>query len=281
MWSSGKRWGVVSVLDTLEALGFRYLPARNAFFAALIAACGVNGLAVPELDHLQQSDIQISWILYLGFGLALRALILAPSTPLRRSDVVVGVVILPLLLWPLAEPAWAAVTLVALYLLTTEPREGPFTPGAMIALALTITPLWGRVFPLFLAGPLESVDLWAVSLVTGNMVDGNRMAYVHDSGSVIVGWSCTSFANASLALLLWVALTRSVRPIPKRGEWINLLAVFATVFAINTLRLALTAQSRAMHDIAHGPIGAFWVNVLLLLTTVGWCAYGLRRELVL
>jgi hypothetical protein len=71
-----------------------------------------------------------------------------------------------------------------------------------------------------------------------------------------------------------------VRPVPVRSEWFSLLGVFATVFVINTTRLVLMAQSLPMYQLVHGPVGAFWTNLLLLLSSLAWAAFGLRRELV-
>jgi hypothetical protein len=140
--------------------------------------------------------------------------------------------------------------------------------------------LWAHFIPILFSGPLERLDLHAVTLLTGGAAKGNYMDYRHGPGGIIVAWGCTSFANASFALLLWMALTRTLRPMPKSGEWRNLAAVFMTIFAINTVRLALMGQSVETYQRLHGATGNFWLSMLLFGATLAWCLFGLRHELV-
>jgi exosortase/archaeosortase family protein len=96
----------------------------------------------------------------------------------------------------------------------------------------------------------------------------------------MVGWPCTSYANASLALLLWLVVTRSMRPRPVRSEWLYLALVFVSVLALNSIRLALIVRSRAMYVLYHGPFGETLFNALMIAATLAVTAYGLRRELL-
>jgi hypothetical protein len=255
------------------------LDRRNTFFAALTFACGANGLAPKVLNSLVYGADPPSSVIFLGLALCCLSLLRAEPLPLRRSDVALGVMALPLLLWPQSDPGWLAMTLVAIYLLTIGSDDPRLRAGAFIALALTVQPLWGRFIPAYFSGPLERIDISGLALLLGRDYAGNHMTFAQGSGAVVIAWQCTSFANASLALLLWVAIMRSVRPVPKPREWMNLLGVFASVFTINTIRLAIMAQSISMYHLAHGPVGAFWANLTMLLATVGWCAFGLRHEL--
>lgn len=269
-----------SIVSSLSARRISGLTlARNTYFAALIFVCGANGLVPKVLDSLAYSAPQPSWVIFLGLALACWALLKAQPVQLKHTDLALGVVAAPFLLWPQSDPSWFAMTLVAIYLLVQRGNDLQLRAGAFIALALTIQPLWGRLIPAYFSGPLERFDLGALALLMGRQTSGNLMNFVHGTGGIVVAWQCTSFANASLALLLWVAIMRTVRPVPKRGEWLNLAGVFASVFAINTIRLVIMAQSMSMYNLAHGPLGAFWANLIMLLAALGWCAYGLRREL--
>jgi hypothetical protein len=252
---------------------------RNAYFAALTFVCGANGLAPKVLNAMVYGADPPSWVIFLGLVLCCLALLKAEPQQLQRLDVAVGVMALPFLLWPQSDPSWLALTLVALYLLAIRPHDPQLRAGAFIALALTIQPLWGRFIPAYFSGPLEQIDMSGLALLLGRQPAGNFMNFTDGHGAIVIAWQCTSFANASLALLLWAAITRSVRPVPKSGEWKNLACVFASVFVINSIRLAIMAQSLSMYHLAHGPVGAFWANLIMLLATVGWCAFGLRHEL--
>jgi hypothetical protein len=256
-----------------------WLPTRNVYFAILVFACGANGVSTKLLDSFTYPDVHVSWVILLGLALSCWACLKAPDEPVRRLDLLISVVVAPLLLWPERDPSWLALTILASYLLLTKDNGSSLRAGAFIALALAIQSLWARFIQAYLSGPLEQVDLGAVALLLGNPSHGNQMNFSHGPGGIIVAWACTSFANASLAFLLWVSITRTVRPVPIRGEWFSLIAVFATVFVINTTRLVLMAQSLPMYHLVHGPVGAFWANLLMLLSSVGWSAFGLRREL--
>jgi hypothetical protein len=255
-----------------------WIPGRNELFAALVFVCAANGLLTKAIDAAQGYG-SISPVILLGLVLAVRALAIAPSAAPGRWDWSVAGVAALLAWWPLHAASWVALTIVALYLLFSEPKGTQLRAGAAIALVLTVQPFWGRFIETFLGPWLERIDISAVAAATGALAHSNRLDFAHGPGGLVVTWGCTSFANASLALLLWVALTRTVRPTPKPGEWLTLAGVFATVFVINTVRLCLMAQSLSMQHALHGDAGQFWIGLLLLLSSLAWCAYGLRREL--
>ena len=257
----------------------RWLPLRNGFFSGLVLVIGLDAVLAGIFDWSDQAASQVNWIVCLAIVLSARSLALAPSVPLRRTDLVVGLAATLLMLWPQYDSSWLALTLVALYLLWSERREPNLRAGALIALAVTLPTLWARFVPLFFSAPLEMIDVRAVALVTGGASEGNRIYFQHGPGGVVIGWACTSFANAAYSLLLWAAVTRSVRPQPRPGEWRIFAAIFASVFIVNTIRLALMQQSLAMYELVHGTAGSIWIERLLILLTLGWTAFGLRREL--
>jgi hypothetical protein len=113
----------------------------------------------------------------------------------------------------------------------------------------------------------------------GVAVHGNVVDFVHGGERVAILSGCTSVANASLALLLWLAITRSVRPKPVSSEFIYAAAVFVTVVAINLARLSLVAGSRADWAYWHGPVGDGLVDALITASALAWAVVGVRREI--
>jgi hypothetical protein len=239
--------------------------------------CVGNGLLAT---YLEASHHRLAnWLIVFSVLLSVRKVLESPADPVHRNDLLVAFAIFPLLLLPQAEPSWLAMTAVAGYLFLGESHRSPLWAGAAIALAATVPLFWGALLPIFLSQPLESFDLYWVALSTGVHVSGNHLDYLHGTGGVMVTWGCTSFSNASLALLVWTAVTRTIRPVPRPGEWRSLVPALLCVFTINTVRLSLMAQNVRMYHLLHDADGSFWIGMLLLSTTVCCCLLELRHEL--
>ena len=82
-----------------------------------------------------------------------------------------------------------------------------------------------------------------------------------------------------MALLLFLSVTRSVRVKPVRTEWGTFLALFASVFFINSIRLYIMTQTQALYWTVHGPVGSSVVNLSLMSVTLAWTVWGLRHEI--
>jgi hypothetical protein len=269
----------MSTTDLLAKAQPRWIPEQNGFFASIFLVFGVDALWTSVADWSDIAIWQVNWIVCLAIGLAVRAALLSPAHRVRSADLLVGVGTTLIMLWPQADSGWLALTVLALYLLVQKRTESMLWSAAAIALAVTIPTLWARFIPVFFSGPLEMMDLRAVALLTGGASEGNRIFFQHGPGGVIVGWPCTSFANVGYSLLLWLSITRAVRPKPAGGEWRIFAGIFASIFLVNTIRLAFMEQSMSMYELVHGSVASLWVERLLIVCTLIWTAFGLRREL--
>jgi hypothetical protein len=119
-----------------------------------------------------------------------------------------------------------------------------------------------------------------VSLITHQPVYGQEVQFADGDKRLAILAGCTSVQNASTALVLYVAIVRSFRPIPQVSELAALAGVFVSVMAVNTARLALMAQSLEMYHRVHGDLGAAAINVAVTLIGLAWAAASVRREIL-
>ena len=151
--------------------------------------------------------------------------------------------------------------------------------GAAIVLSMTVSMLWAKIVVHFFSLDLEEFDTWLVGVFWRVPTNGNLLSFQNEAGRFIVGWPCTSFANLSLALTLWLTITRMVRPVARRSEWLIAGAVTVSVIAINTVRLSLMTINHHMLREVHLNWGVPVFNAVLLVATCAWAIYGVRKEL--
>lgn len=182
-------------------------------------------------------------------------------------------------MWPEPHVAWLGLTLLGAYVVWFGARDDMGRAGAAVVLSMTVAMLWAKVVVHFCSLDLAEFDTLLVGLFGNIGSHGNIMLYQNDEGRLIVGWPCTSFANLSLAMMLWLTITRAVRPVPRRSEWWGVIGVTVSLIAINTLRLFLMTFSHDARMLVHDgwPKTAF--NFALLLVTCAWALYGVRKEL--
>ena len=260
---------------------------REKLFALLFATAVVN-VVIPALKgafhptSLAEMLLSIGGInifVWLAVGLGLKMALRHPSEPITQRDVIVTGIFSILVLWPLYETSAIALTFLSGYILIAERQSIFLRASAFVFMAVIIRLFWANLVAAFWGGPLENFDTYAISLVTGMKALGNVIYFGDGSGTIVMAWGCSSFANASMIFLIWAALTRSVRPLPQRSELWIVGALIASVFVINSVRVLLMMKSKAQFEIVHGPIGSSAVNYLLLATALSWTLFGLRREL--
>ena len=136
----------------------------------------------------------------------------------------------------------------------------------MVLLAITVNLLWGRLLMVFFVAQIAALDAHVVALVVHTSVQGNRVLML-DGHHMSIIQACTSVENASVALMMFVAIVRTFRPTPRPSEWLYLAGIFAFVVALNDARLSLMARSMEMFQLVHGPVS--WVALDLIFTAAG------------
>jgi exosortase/archaeosortase family protein len=146
--------------------------------------------------------------------------------------------------------------------------------------AISVQLLWSRVLMLLFTRPIASLDAWLVGLILRQPVHGTTVTFVDGSHVMSILAACTSVENASVALVLFVAVARSFRPTPARSELLALAGVFLSVVAVNLARLALMGQNMAMFRLMHDGVGADVTNAVITTIGLAWAVGNVRREIL-
>ena len=121
-------------------------------------------------------------------------------------------------------------------------------------------------------------DSFLVGLLTGSSYVGNVITVGQDF-NLTVGIPCSFVGNASLALLLWMGITRAFRVEPIRREFYYAAAVFAGVIGINTVRISFMTIDQSWLTFMHVGLGAQIIGLAILLFTLVVAVFGVRREI--
>jgi len=253
------------------AMGLLLVNAAAGKAIEAVAASGVLGGLLDGLGH--------SWAFWFAFaatvGLALRE----QPQPVRPRDLWVCSAAALCALVPVSQVAGAACTGLAGAILIDRSQGPRVRAAAMILLAVSVQLVWSRIVMLFFVQPLATVDAHMVGALIGRPVHGHDVQFADGERMMSILGACTSVQNAATALMLFVAVVRCFRPVPRASEAFALAGVFLSVVALNVVRLALMAQSLAMFHLVNGGIGAGVVNAVITLTGLGWAVASVRHEI--
>ena len=158
-------------------------------------------------------------------------------------------------------------------------REPRVNSVGQVLLALAFYEWIGPVlFNLLAPGVLKVEALVAQAALIplgGFTLDGLIISGPTDYGLAIDG-GCSAFHNLSLSTLIWISLLK-LDTLTVRGAhlWIAAAMAGATI-VLNTARIALMAQSRAMYEFWHDGAGVPIVSFTMLAVILGICLVGLR-----
>jgi exosortase/archaeosortase family protein len=265
----------------------RRLSRSNLFFwlvltATLNAFAGVALRIVPEhgIAFALFELFGISAILWAALAAALALLHADESDdPPTRPDLLVAALVVIGALLPVAPASSAALTLLAGWMIIRSPGASAGRRAGIVALSLTASLLWGRVFLALFSRPLLDIDTWLAGRLVGVRAVGNTLVFIDGSGGIAVAPGCSSWQGMSLALVFWVTVNQwfGVRFGWKPLGWC-LLALGATVL-VNVVRIGAMVHFPAHLDAIHHGYGwylAMWTSLLLVCAI---CLFGARREI--
>lgn len=260
---------------------------RSQVFAGLYAVGMLNGVFWSAIREVSVSSpmealtggFGVNWALWFCGLIAVQLTWEEPDAQVTRLDLFAFAAFVPFVLWPEGRTAWVGLTLLAGYAVLSGRRAATSTAGAMVVLTMTVPLVWAK-FAVHFFGPwLERADLVLLHLVTGVQTRGNLVFFPGGNDNLVIAWPCTSFSNLSIAVALWMAVTRTFRPIPRPGEWRTLMLIAVALVAMNSVRLYLMSRSREMYVTIHEPATFAVINLLLLGVTAALAVHGVRHEL--
>jgi hypothetical protein len=146
-----------------------------------------------------------------------------------------------------------------------------------ILTALTVALMWGRFSFSFLLPYILQADASLVSIVTGLERQGNLILAADHKTILQVGAGCSSFLNLTNGALGWAAslvyyaVTVTLRRIA------YLLALIASILAINTVRIGLIGWYPDYYDLLHGSIGANTANLITSAVVLFFCYATVKK----
>jgi exosortase/archaeosortase family protein len=220
-----------------------------------------------------------------GEVLALIAIytVLKPNVAaLSRLDLAVIAACAMFLLAPVSQHfVFVGATIAGLYLWLRRPDSPELRNVAQLWLAIAIYESWGRLFFKLVSAPIIQAEVFVIAK-TGFLfgfplsVDGIRL--VSPNGwYIFILDACSSFHNASLAVLVWLSLIKISESEIRRPQWIALGAAILAIVGLNVFRILLMTSSPESHYFWHVGDGTIVFSILTLLAVAVPTIRSLRR----
>jgi exosortase/archaeosortase family protein len=279
----------MTVAKPLDApiAGTQSAASRSVLYAATVVVSVANAAVGKSIVEIGRSGVRealanglgLSWAFWFAFAVCVAQALREPAAPVRARDWVVCAVCALAALFPLSQVAGFACTALSLAMLTDRTTGRYMKAAAIVLLAISVQLLWSRLFMLFFMTPVANLDAHIVGGIIGKaVIEGNTVPFADGHRSMTILAACTSVENASIALMLYVAVVRCFRPEPRRIEALALVCVFLSVVAFNIARLTVMAQSLSMYHLVHSDTGLGITNALVTLVGLAWAVASVRRE---
>jgi exosortase/archaeosortase family protein len=261
------------------------LPRAKLFAGLFILGCA-NGLAAQMGQSVHQlgfagaifDTFSISVIVLVACFAGVSLILHDKMDEMRFADVAVGAVFLMLVILPIGQLSWLAVSGLSLHILLFTDANQSGRRGAIILLASTVPMLWSKLLFHFFSKFILEIDAALVGWMLGTHRNGNMVEFADHSGSLVILPPCSSLANMSLAFLCWVTVSQSVRHRWRPQDLLWCLLACASVVAVNVTRISLMGLSHSYYSEIHSQWGDVTANVIIFCLTVGISVLGVKRE---
>ena len=260
---------------------------QGQIYAICILALIANAVAksviaafAPGLATALAQGLGFSWAFWLACALCLRLALIAAPQPASRADWWIAGASILAAATPIGPVSSAAATALGLWLVFGPSKETHLKAAGMVLLAMAVNLLWGRLLMAFFAAPIAALDARLVGLIVHTQVRDSTVWMLDSRHRFTIVEACTSVENASVALMMFVAIVRTFRPAPRPSELLYLGAVFAFVVAVNDARLSLMAWSPGMFELVHGPASWAALNAIFTVAGLVGAALCVRREIL-
>ena len=167
----------------------------------------------------------------------------------------------------------ASVAISAMALMFVARRDARLIAIAQLLFALVTYRFLGRLLFDLLAPHALRLETVAVAMLLSLFGNFSRDGFsiVGPNGhTIFIDTGCSAFHNITVAALIWLALIKIERLQFLRSDWWALAAMIGATILVNTIRIALMAQSPAMLHYWHdGPgVAVFSVALLVFLLAI-------------
>jgi hypothetical protein len=192
----------------------------------------------------------------------------AAAVRLSRVDLAVISACAMFFLFPKQSLPFVGATIAGVYFWRRRPYNTQLASAGQLWLAISVYRLWGRLFFQVVCAPIIEAEVFVIAkagqlLGFGLSLDGIRI--ISPNGwFVYVMEGCSSFHNASLAVLVWLSLVKLARA---RVSGSNVMALGVGILAIvclNALRILLMTPSEEAYLFWHEGSGATLFSCLTL-----------------
>ena len=162
----------------------------------------------------------------------------------------------------------ASIAISAMALIFVGRRDPRLTAIAQLLLALVTYRFLGRMLFVLFAPYALRLETVAVAMLLSLFGDFSRdgVSIVGPNGhSIFIDTGCSAFHNITVATLIWLALIKIERLQFLRSDWWTLAAMIGATILVNTIRIALMAQSPAMLQYWHDGPGVAIVSIVMLI----------------
>jgi hypothetical protein len=241
--------------------------------ASAVAAEGWLGAAADGFGY--------SWALWAAAILTTGLALSSRPAPVTAGDMIVAAIGLAAISLPASHGVSAvACTLVGAWFLLRPSDDPRLKAAALLLVLMAIDVFWLGAAMLVLGGHVEALDAHVAAALTGAAVQGNAVRFVHGGAGFYVAMGCTWVPNVAMALLLWFAIARSLRPRLRAGDLGVAAGLTLSVVVLNTARLALMSQDAQNFRLAHGPVGTPLFSALVTAISLAWTVWDVRKELL-
>lgn len=270
------------------ALNSQKLSAKDVWLASVLVAA-INmlwpsvGVSYSVRDTFNADFLLSNWLILLAIACAMSFIQQSRTVPTTRFDwLVLGITTL-LALWPIKHTSTLALSGISAYLFykTWHPknRDNHLFAAASVLFALSFSRLWSPLLLKVFATYFEQFDVFLLGNLLQTKTVGNVIDFLYEPDKkALIVMGCTSFANLSAVVLLWLVVMRLIRIKPRLNiELKTAVVMLAVAIAINTLRIALMITTSDMFELVHGPLGSSVTAFLLTVCSVAFGIWGAKR----
>jgi exosortase/archaeosortase family protein len=251
-------WGDAKIRDRHVMLAFAGCVAFSILWQRIV----IDGIGTDSFEQILNVGAGEAVAL---FALCLLANRIGNDTLLSRVDLLIIAVLG--LAFALPSLKGASLAMLAVALMFVARRDARLTSIGQLLLALVSYHYLGRLIFDLLAPyvlRLEAIAVTTILTPLGNFSRDGVCIIGPNGHTIYIESGCSAFHNITVAALIWLALIKIERLQLVRSDWFVLAAMIGATVMMNSIRIALMAQSPTMLQYWHDGSGVTIVSVTML-----------------